>query len=102
MADYPTRPKCGYESGDTWAQCEGSCPMPMSPHYVEPADQGRIPDPKLVREPGWRPYCLMCSTMGRMTRRPYGFECQGAGDYFSRGGCRNTIGEGLKRIVPRA
>ena len=27
-------PKCGYESGDTWAQCGGSCPMPMSPHYV--------------------------------------------------------------------
>lgn len=26
-------PKCGASSGDSWAQCEGSCPMPMSPHY---------------------------------------------------------------------
>ena len=26
-------PKCGAESGGTWDQCEGLCPMPMSPHY---------------------------------------------------------------------
>jgi hypothetical protein len=26
-------PKCKKESGDSWSQCEGSCPMPMSPHY---------------------------------------------------------------------
>lgn len=27
-------PKCGEESGDSWVQCEGECPMPMSPHYI--------------------------------------------------------------------
>lgn len=26
-------PKCGANSGDSWTQCEGSCPMPLSPHY---------------------------------------------------------------------
>lgn len=26
-------PKCGAESGDAWIQCEGSCPIPFSPHY---------------------------------------------------------------------
>lgn len=26
-------PKCNYSSGDDWAQCAGSCPMPMSPYY---------------------------------------------------------------------
>lgn len=26
-------PKCRYTSGDDWRQCEGACPMPMSPHY---------------------------------------------------------------------
>ncbi len=26
-------PKCKMKSGDTWWQCEGVCPMPMSPHY---------------------------------------------------------------------
>lgn len=25
--------KCGRESGDDWRQCEGSCPVPDSPHY---------------------------------------------------------------------
>lgn len=28
-------PKCGVQSGDDWRQCEGSCPMPSSPHYNE-------------------------------------------------------------------
>jgi hypothetical protein len=28
-----TCPKCGAESGDDWSQCEGSCPIPASPHY---------------------------------------------------------------------
>ena len=26
-------PKCNAVSGDDWSQCEGSCPMEMSPHY---------------------------------------------------------------------
>lgn len=26
-------PKCRYASGDDWEQCEGSCPMLMSPYY---------------------------------------------------------------------
>lgn len=26
-------PKCGAESGDSWDRCEGSCPLPFSPHY---------------------------------------------------------------------
>lgn len=30
-------PKCGFESGDDWAQCSGKCPMPMSPHYENKA-----------------------------------------------------------------
>jgi hypothetical protein len=25
--------KCGAGTGADWGQCEGSCPMPMSPHY---------------------------------------------------------------------
>lgn len=25
--------KCKRVSGDNWEQCEGKCPMPMSPHY---------------------------------------------------------------------
>ena len=27
-------PKCRYTSGNDWRQCHGSCPMPMSPHYM--------------------------------------------------------------------
>ena len=27
-------PKCQSSSGDDWSQCNGACPMPMSPHYV--------------------------------------------------------------------
>lgn len=26
-------PKCKKFSGDDWAQCNGECPMSMSPHY---------------------------------------------------------------------
>lgn len=26
-------PKCGKMSGDDWSQCEGDCPIPMSPHF---------------------------------------------------------------------
>lgn len=28
-------PKCKFTSGNCWSQCEGSCPMPMSPHFKE-------------------------------------------------------------------
>jgi hypothetical protein len=27
-------PKCGAVSGDSWANCEGKCPMPFSPYYL--------------------------------------------------------------------
>jgi hypothetical protein len=30
---HPKCPKCAASSGDNWPQCEGSCPMPSSPHY---------------------------------------------------------------------
>ena len=26
-------PKCGAGSGNDWSQCDGACPMPMSPHH---------------------------------------------------------------------
>ena len=30
----PVCPKCGAVSGDDWSQCEGDCPMPISPHFA--------------------------------------------------------------------
>ncbi len=27
--------KCGAVSGGDWSQCDGACPMPMSPHFDE-------------------------------------------------------------------
>lgn len=42
MTDKELRcPKCGAYSGDDWSQCEGSCPMPMSPFFSE---EGRCED----------------------------------------------------------
>lgn len=32
-----TCPKCRQTSGNSWSQCDGVCPMPMSPHYQQPA-----------------------------------------------------------------
>jgi phage anti-repressor protein len=33
-------PKCKAKSGNDWSQCDGACPMPMSPHYQPvPADR---------------------------------------------------------------
>jgi hypothetical protein len=39
--------KCGATSGDDWSQCEGSCPIPASPHFdphceliAEPVKEG--------------------------------------------------------------
>lgn len=37
----------------------------------------------------WRPYCMMCSTMSRMTKHPYGFRCKS---------CGNMIGWNLMRL----
>ena len=28
-------PKCGAVSGDDWSQCNGSCPIPGSPHHKQ-------------------------------------------------------------------
>jgi hypothetical protein len=28
-----TCPKCGYETGNDWTQCEQCCPLLISPHY---------------------------------------------------------------------
>lgn len=28
-----TCPKCQQTSGNSWSQCDGECPMPMSPHF---------------------------------------------------------------------
>lgn len=47
---------------------------------------------------GWRPYCLMCATCGRMTPMSYGFKCEGKGDMFQRPGCGNMIGFDLTRL----
>lgn len=33
-------PTCKFTSGDNWEQCNGVCPMPMSPHY-KPNEQMR-------------------------------------------------------------
>jgi ssDNA-binding Zn-finger/Zn-ribbon topoisomerase 1 len=30
-------PKCGNTSGDSWSQCQGSCPMSMSPYFKPPS-----------------------------------------------------------------
>lgn len=43
------------------------------------------------------PYCLVCSTMGRMTKIEGGWKCEGKGDYFNRPGCDNEIGPDMKR-----
>lgn len=51
-----------------------------------------------MKDPNYRPYCLMCNTMGRMTKTEHGFVCRGEGDYFGRPGCGNEIGPDLKRL----
>lgn len=47
---------------------------------------------------GWRPYCIKCNTLGRMTQMEYGFKCEGKDDWFRRPGCGNMIGWDLKRL----
>ncbi len=39
---------------------------------------------------GWQPFCMKCSTMARMTKQPYGFQCH----Y-----CKNMIGWNLFRLT---
>lgn len=46
-----------------------------------PADESLLCD-KLIEDRAWRPYCLKCDTMSRMSRMPYGFQCVK---------CQNTI-----------
>lgn len=41
---------------------------------------------------GWRPYCLMCDTMGRMIKHEYGFQC-------CNRNCGNMIGWDGTRLV---
>ena len=31
--EYWSCPKCGNYSGDSWSQCNKSCPVTISPHY---------------------------------------------------------------------
>jgi hypothetical protein len=50
---YLTCPKCHYTSGDNWAQCDGDCPMPMSPHFRAPLNQNT--DDQLEVDPRLRP-----------------------------------------------
>jgi hypothetical protein len=40
--------KCRHVSGDNWEQCEGTCPMPGSPHYDDLTAHAfqRIPLPR--------------------------------------------------------
>ncbi len=46
---------------------------------------------KLIKEKYYAPYCINCSTMGRMTRTEKGFICEGKGDFFNRKGCSNSF-----------
>lgn len=35
--------KCGENSGDSWEQCRGACPVPGSPHYKPGATKADEP-----------------------------------------------------------
>lgn len=45
-------PKCGALSGDDWRQCNGTCPMPMSPFWKSVGELAAMRDdiPKERRE----------------------------------------------------
>lgn len=58
-------PKCGWDSGDDWSQCKGSCPMPMSPHYNK-SDNPMFVVNGTVNIPENTPY-----TVDRFRRRTY-------------------------------
>jgi len=66
--EYPTCPKCDAESGNDWSQCEGSCPMPGSPHYkngelwiVEALEAWRL-EPEFELTEAGRAYAEHCLT----------------------------------------
>lgn len=53
ISDYMTAikcPKCGYYSGDSWSQCNGRCPMSMSPVY-DPT--WKLSDKVVQDDPNW-------------------------------------------------
>lgn len=41
-------PKCGETSGMDWTQCNGDCPMPMSPHFREKGRTMTLPSEVLL------------------------------------------------------
>lgn len=60
------------------------------------SDTNITPDcDKAKAAPAWAPFCLVCSTMGRMTPIPGGWKCEGKGDHFGRAGCGNEIDHDL-------
>ena len=38
------------------------------------------PEPFKIPYPGWKPYCLVCSSMARMVDRPFGYHCEACGN----------------------
>jgi len=46
---------------------------------------------KIAKEPDWRPYCLVCSTMMRMRKTDFGFECRA---------CKNQINPDMTHHYP--
>lgn len=49
MNELKSCPKCGAVSGDAWRQCEGSCPMPGSPHHKNHREPGEFGEGATVR-----------------------------------------------------
>jgi hypothetical protein len=37
-----TCPKCRQTSGNSWSQCDGACPMPMSPHFAPVTNRPKV------------------------------------------------------------
>lgn len=54
-------PKCLFTSGDDWRQCNGSCPMPGSPHYEAPV---KVLEPK-------HGFCGACDGSGEVPFKVY-------------------------------
>lgn len=50
--EFKTCPKCGAESGDSWSQCKGSCPMPGSPYYTPDYGNSALIREQDARRPG--------------------------------------------------
>lgn len=71
--EYRTCPKCDAESGDDWSQCEGSCPMEMSPHYDSDIILGVNDDTDIISvetttELGWLYDQIFDANLKRSTR----------------------------------